>query len=149
LFGASDLSPPGWGTANDPIFHPIAGSKARNVVFVSPDESIMIFTLAVVLVTYHLTGDEYVGVDITAGPLSVMVNAIPGNDHADFCVNLDYLGHALVKYRDILKRRWSWGFDVGKSDALLVGPIGHLPKSTRGCKVKLPFVDSAVSDYIV
>ncbi|KAJ1431247.1 hypothetical protein B484DRAFT_395556 [Ochromonadaceae sp. CCMP2298] len=56
----------------------------------------MIFTLAVVLATYHLTDDEYVGVELTAGPLSVMVNAIKGNDHADFCVDSDYLGHALL-----------------------------------------------------
>jgi hypothetical protein len=121
------------------------------VEVVSPDESIMIFTLAVVLVTYHLTNDGYVGKTFTARTISAMVNAIPGNDHADFYANPDYLGHALVKYRDILKRGWRWEIGAWKANRLLIDPIGFLPPSTRGCEVKLPYVDIELesSDYVV
>jgi hypothetical protein len=124
----------------------------QDVHVVSPDESIKIFTLAVVLVTYHLTKEDYLGVQLNAWELSEMVNAIPGNDQPDYYVDPLYLGHALLQFCQILTARngvFQWEIETGRALHLKASAVGLLAQSSKGCLVRLLQVKTDFAPYIM
>ncbi|KAJ1385669.1 hypothetical protein B484DRAFT_410429, partial [Ochromonadaceae sp. CCMP2298] len=70
-------------------------SSGVEVRLLSRDESIMLYTLAVVGTTYPHSSDSIANVEHEVEALSAIINGFNDVDHPDFHVNADYLGHAL------------------------------------------------------
>ncbi|KAJ1387990.1 hypothetical protein B484DRAFT_409746, partial [Ochromonadaceae sp. CCMP2298] len=88
-------------------------SSGVEVRLLSRDESIMLYTLAVVGTTYPHSSDSIANVEHEVEALSAIINGFNAVDHPDFHVNADYLGHALRLYGQLLQTKLGWTIKLG------------------------------------
>jgi hypothetical protein len=101
----------------------------------------MLFTLAVVGATYPLSPQDQPGIEYDANGLSALVNSFNAEDHVNFHVDADYLGHALCRYSKTLHDKLGWRFTSNSAEESRPRAIGLLTPYQRSRTVVLPKVE--------